>query len=197
MNKMNLPCPFQPMPFPESEILSGSVHSDVMEENDNVPLEPIQAVELTEEEESELESDGERQQLPADIIPAKRPLPHKPKKVKRPKFIKLVPAATASAAKSVKPDDIFEKVICEPIQHKIELRLSTAVGEEVKKVDEQGTCSSGGFGLMFPIRKSADKVESDENVDITEEEVSRGSTITAQELEANRLSSRGKCNVLF
>lgn len=185
------------MPFPKAEILSSSVHSDMMEKNDNVPPEPIQTVELTEEEESELESDGESQQLPTDIIPAKRPLPHKPKKVKRPKFIKPVPAATAPAVKSVKPEEVFEKVICEPIQHKIELKFSTAVGEDVEKVDEQGTCSSGGFGLMFPVTKNADKVESDENIGKTEEEASRGSTITAEELEANRISSRGKCNVLF
>lgn len=194
---MNLPCPFQSVPFPKPETLTSSVHSDVMEENDNIPPELIQTVEFTDEEESELESDGEKQQLPTDVIPAKRPLPHKPKKVKRPKFIKPVPATNAPAVKSVKPEEVFEKVTCEPIQHKIELRLSTAVGDDVEKVDEQGTCPSGGFGLMFPVTKNADKVESTENTDVTEEEVSRGITITAEELEANRISSRGKCNVLF
>jgi len=36
------------------------------EENDNVPVQ----TEFSEEEESELESDGEGQQLPTDVIPA-------------------------------------------------------------------------------------------------------------------------------
>jgi U11/U12 small nuclear ribonucleoprotein SNRNP65 len=202
MNKMNLPCPFQPMPFPTPEILSGSVPSDVMEENDNALPEATQTVELTEEEEeeeeSELESD-EGQQLPTNIIPAKRPLPHKLKKVKRPKFIKPVPATTASAVRSVKAEEVFEKVTCEPVQRKIELKFSTAVGGDgvAEKVDEQGTCPSGGFGLLFPVTKNADEVQLVENVGNTQEELLTGSTITAEELEANRISSRGKCNVFL
>ncbi|KDR17564.1 RNA-binding protein 40-like isoform X2 [Zootermopsis nevadensis] len=189
MNKMNLPCPFQPIPFPKSEMLSSSVHADMVEESDNVPPEPIQTVESSEEEESELESDEERQHLPTDIIPAKRPLLHKPKQVKRPKFIKPVHVATTPAVKISKPEEVFEKVVCEPIQHKIEVKFSIAVGD-VEKVNEQGSCSSGGFGLMFPVTKNADKAKSDENIGITEEEASRGTTITAEELEANRISSR-------
>lgn len=192
MNKMNLPCPFQPMPFPKSEVLSSSVPLDMSEENDNVPQEPVQTMELSEEEESELESDGEGQQLPTDVMPAKRSLPHKPKKVKRPKFIKPVPAAMATVAKSVKPEEVFEKVTCEPIQRKIELKFSTAPGGDgvVEKMDEHGTSPSGGFGLMFPVPKNAYEVESAKNTGITQEEETRGSTITAEELEANRISPK-------
>lgn len=199
MNKMNLPCPFQPAPFPKSDILPSLVHSDIREGNDSVPLEPTPTVELSEEEESELESEGEGQQLPTDIIPAKRSLPHKPKKVKRPKFIKPVLAATNSSVKSVKPEEVFEKITCEHIQRKIELKFSTAVGGDgvVEKADEQGSSPSRGFGLMFPVTKNANEAESAENIGSTDDDTSRGSTITAEELEANRVSSRGKCNVLF
>lgn len=199
MNKMNLPCPFQPTPFPNSDISPSPEHSDTREGNDSVPPEPTQTVELSEEEESELESEGEGQQLQTGIIPAKRSLPHKPKKVKRPKFIKPALAATTSSVKSVKPEEVFEKITCEHIQRKIELKFSTAVGGDgvVEKVDEQGFSPSGGFGLMFPVTKDANEAESAEKTGSTEDDTSRGSTITAEELEANRVSSRGKCNVLF
>jgi len=188
MNKMNLPCPFTPMPFSNPEILSSSVPLDMTEENDNVPFQ----TEFSEEEESELESDGEGQQLPTDVIPAKRSLPHKPKKVKRPKFIKPVPAAMATVVKSVKPEEVFEKVTCEPIQRKIELKFVTAPGGDgvVEKMDEQGTSPSGGFGLMFPITKNAEEEESAKNTGNTQEDETRGSTITAEELEANRISPK-------
>jgi hypothetical protein len=198
MNKMNLPCPFQPKPFPKPEILSSSVPLDMTEEIDNVPQEPIQTMELSEEEESELESDGEGQQLPTDVIPAKRSLPHKPKKVKRPKFIKPIPAAVATVVKSVKPEEVFEKVTCEPIQRKIELKFSSAAGGDVlEKTDGRSTCPAGGFGLMFPITKNADEAESAENIGIKQEEDTRGSFITAEELEANRISPRGKYSVFW
>lgn len=199
MNKMNLPCPFQPTPFPESDILHSPVHSDMKEGNDSVPPEPTQTVELTEEEESELESEGEGQQLPTYIIPAKRSLSHKPKKVKRPKFIRPVPAANIPSVKSVKPEEVFEKITCEHIQRKIELKFSTTVGEDgvVEKVDDQGSSSSGGFGLMFPVTKNANEAESAENIGSTDDDISKGSTITAEELEGNRMSSRGKCNVFI
>ena len=198
MNKMNLPCPFTPMPFSKPEILSSSVPLDMTEENDNVPVQ----TEFSEEEESELESDGEGQQLRTDVIPAKRSLPHKPKKVKRPKFIKPVPAAMATAVKSVKPEEVFEKVTCEPTQRKIELKFVTAPGGDgvVEKMDEQGTSPSGGFGLMFPITKNSEEEESAKNTGITQEDETRGSTITAEELEANRISPKGKyivCDVIL
>jgi len=193
MNKMNLPCPFNPMSFPKPEILSSSVPLDMTEESVNVP---VQTEFSEEEEESELESDGEGQQLPTDVIPAKRSLPHKPKKVKRPKFIKPVPAAMATVVKSVKPEEVFEKVTCEPIQRKIELKFATAPGGDgvVEKMDEQGPSPSGGFGLMFPISKNAEEEEEEsaKNAGITQEDETRGSTITAEELEANRISPKGK-----
>jgi len=179
------------MPFPKPEILSSSVPLDVTEENDNEPVK----TEFSEEEESELESDGEGQQFPTDVIPAKRSLPHKPKKVKRPKFIKPVPAAMATVVKSVKPEEVFEKVTCEPIQRKIELKFPTAPGGDVvvEKMDEQGASPLGGFGLMFPITRNAEEEEeSAKNTGITKEDETRGSTITAEELEANRISPKGK-----
>lgn len=195
MNKMNLPCPFNTIPFPKPGILSSSVPVDMLEGNDNVPAE---TTEFSEEEESELESDGEGQQLPTDVIPAKRSLPQKPKKLKRPKFIKPVPAAMATVVKSVKPEEVFEKVTCEPIQRKIELKFATGAGGDgvVDKMDEQGTSSSGGFGLLFPITKNAEEEESAKNTGITQEEETRGSTITAEELEANRISPKGKYIVI-
>ena len=177
------------MPFSKPEILSSSVPLDMTEENENVPVQ----TEFSEEEESELESDGEGQQLRTDVIPAKRSLPHKPKKVKRPKFIKPVPAAMATAVKSVKPEEVFEKVTCEPTQRKIELKFVTAPGGDgvVEKMDEQGTSPSGGFGLMFPITKNSEEEESAKNTGITQEDETRGSTITAEELEANHISPKG------
>jgi len=181
------------MSFPKPEILSSSVPLDMTEESVNVP---VQTEFSEEEEESELESDGEGQQLPTDVIPAKRSLPHKPKKVKRPKFIKPVPAAMATVVKSVKPEEVFEKVTCEPIQRKIELKFATAPGGDgvVEKMDEQGPSPSGGFGLMFPISKNAEEEEEEsaKNAGITQEDETRGSTITAEELEANRISPKGK-----
>jgi len=113
--------------------------------------------------------------------------------VKRPKFIKPVPAAMATAVKSVKPEEVFEKVSCEPIQRKIELKFVTAPGGDgvVEKMDEQGSSPSGGFGLMFPTTKNAEEEESAKNTGITQEDETRGSTITAEELEANHISPKG------
>jgi hypothetical protein len=47
---------------------------------------------------------------------------------------------------------------------------------------------------MFPVPKNGDDVESAKNTGITQEEETRGSTITAEELEANRISPKGKYN---
>jgi hypothetical protein len=66
----------------------------------------------------------------------------------------------------------------------------------VEKVDDQGS-SSGGFGLMFPVTKNATEAESAENIGSTEDDISKVSTITAEELEGNRMSSRGKYSVFI
>jgi hypothetical protein len=101
--------------------------------------------------------------------------------------------------KSVKPEEVFEKITCEHVQRKIELKFSSALGGDgvVEKVDDQGASSSVGFGLMFPVTRGTNEAESAENIGSTEDDISRGSTITAEELEGNRVSSRGKCNVLI
>ncbi|XP_069677931.1 RNA-binding region-containing protein 3-like isoform X2 [Periplaneta americana] len=187
MNKMNLPCPFDSAPFPEPEkIPTLVVPSDIAKET----VEVMEAVGHSEEEESELESDGEGHQFQTDIIPAKRPLSHKPKKVKRPKFIKPVVATGGLPTKSVKPEEVFEKVTCEPVQRKIELKFSSAVGTDSageKQEEEENSQTSGGFGLMFPVIKAADE---EKHSDEVEEESSKDETITAEELAANRISSR-------
>jgi hypothetical protein len=46
---------------------------------------------------------------------------------------------------------------------------------------------------MFPITRNAEEEEeSAKNTGITQEDETRGSTITAEELEANRISPKGK-----
>ncbi|KAJ9576995.1 hypothetical protein L9F63_006432 [Diploptera punctata] len=116
MNKMNLPCPFDSSPFPEPDIMATP---QVSEQSQNVLIPEASS---DQDEESELESDGEGHTLLGEIIPPKRSLPQKPKKVKRPKFIKPVPSSSVTV-KPIKPEQVFEKV--EPVHRKIELKFAT------------------------------------------------------------------------
>lgn len=184
MNKMNLPCPFDSTPFPEPDVLATPEITREME----VSAMPEAS---SEEEESELESDDEGRQTLGEIIPAKRTLPHKPKKVKRPKFIKPVLSTSVTAVKPVRPEEVFEKV--EPVQRKIEMKLTTVTEADIsaEKVSNQVTKASGSFGLMFPVAKETGEEQPDaEEIQERKQEEEKIATITAEELASNRISSR-------
>ncbi|KAJ9588050.1 hypothetical protein L9F63_018568 [Diploptera punctata] len=99
MSKMNLPCQFDSPPFPETDIMDTP---QVSEQSQNVLI-PKASSDQDEDEERELESGGE-----GKIIPPKRSLPQKPKKVKRLILIKPVPSSSV-IVKPIKPEQIFEK----------------------------------------------------------------------------------------
>ena len=181
MNKMNFPCPFDSSPFPEPDVL---IALGVTQEKEHDVLPEVS----TEDEESELESDGEVHQVPGEIIPTKRPLRQKPKRVKRPKFIKPASSTSMTTVKPVKPEEIFDKV--EPVQRKIELKLTTVTEADisVEKTSSQFTEASGSFGLMFPVTKETDEQPASEE----KKEDEKVATITVEELASNRISSRGK-----
>ncbi|CAG2057474.1 unnamed protein product [Timema podura] len=188
MNKMNLPSPFEPCFFPETYLPGGfKEHSEIVDVG-----ETNQHNESSEEE-SEIESDEEGPKGPKDIIPEKRTLPQKKKRVKRPKLIQLTQILPTATSKSVmKPEEVFEKPQAEPVQRKIELRLPpeaiSAISAET--VQEDMSDCHGGFGLMFPTHQEAAKDQTvclEEDKDIASDS---SSVITLDQLAANRISTR-------
>ncbi|XP_046993294.1 RNA-binding region-containing protein 3-like [Schistocerca americana] len=192
MNKMNLPSPFENI-FPEAgvscnlkdvfpETNEGTRHTtDIVEEED------IQSS----EDESEIESDLENQ-MPREIVPMKRKSSQNKKIVKRPKFVKPLPAAPSTLKPTHKPEEVFEKPPCEMTVKKIELPAKLIPASAEKTDDVQAAAQNieaeahGSFGLMFPENKPV----SDETKEESEKNEDDSSIITAEELAANRISSR-------
>ncbi|XP_067002848.2 RNA-binding region-containing protein 3 [Anabrus simplex] len=186
MNKMNLPSPFEKVVFPSPNIPVGNVEL-VSTKPSEKPPEAAPTKESrpsSSSEESEIESD-EGSKPAADVIPVKRTQPQSKKKVKRPKFVKPVSSTTTNPKTAAKPEDVFEKVECEPVQRKIELHLvpttSTVSTEEVTAEN------AGGFGLLFPKHKDTSENVTENSDEDKETELS---FISAEELAGNRLSSR-------
>nr|CAD7267050.1 unnamed protein product [Timema shepardi] len=185
MNKMNLPSPFEPCFFPETSLPGGS-----KQQSEIVDVGETNQQNESSEEESEIESDEEGQRGPKDIIPEKRSLPQKKKRVKRPKLIQLTQILPTATSKSVmKPEEVFEKPQVEPVQRKIELKLPPeAISAEI--VTEDMSDSHGGFGLMFPTHQGATEDQPvclEEDRDIASDS---SSVITLDQLAANRISTR-------
>ncbi|XP_076302914.1 RNA-binding region-containing protein 3-like [Lasioglossum baleicum] len=193
MNRMNLPPPFEELEaeFPAlKEVYDIEKYKDIfikeslyLKENEDI------CNEGTEEEESEIESNEEDNTKSIEIIPIKRKRPQHTKRLKIPKFInpnKQI-AASSSTQKIVKPADMFE-----PIQRgetknlKIELKIVDKLLDttnEEENIDSQ-SATDGGFGFMFPVSKTLDTVESNENIKTVQQEV-----ITSNELANNRIST--------
>lgn len=186
MNRMNLPSPFENI-FPESDVSVNLSHLFGIEENKNSPIREVRDEDVDiSEDESEIESDQENK-VEKELVPLKRHLSQNNKIIKRPKFCK--PMTTSLTVKQgPKPEEIFEKIDREIPHRKIELKLLSVTGETTNIPDaENSVGTAGGFGLMFP----ENKVSAEEDKNDSGDDVGDGSTITAEELAANRLSSRG------
>ncbi|KAL6259789.1 hypothetical protein P5V15_009700 [Pogonomyrmex californicus] len=182
MNKMNLPPPFEELEteFPMlREIYNMEKYKDIFYEHKNE--------EETEKEESELESDEEDNVRPLEIIPVKRKRQQSTKRLKIPKFVN--PAkniATPSSTQKVKPEDMFESVQRgETKNFKIELKTLDKSLEAMPANQDNIVTVDGGFGLIFPINKTAeDAKDSGETV-----ETQKNKFITSEELAANKISA--------
>ncbi|XP_017757830.1 PREDICTED: RNA-binding protein 40 [Eufriesea mexicana] len=193
MNRMNLPPPFEELEaeFPAlKEVYDIEKYKDIfikeslyLKENEDI------CNEGTEEEESEIESNEEDNTKSMEIIPIKRKRPQHTKRLKIPKFINPNKQITASSStqKVVKAADMFE-----PIQRgetknlKIELKIVDKLLDTTNEDENMGSKSAtdGGFGLMFPVSKTLDTVESNESIKNVQQEV-----ITSNELANNRIST--------
>lgn len=140
-----------------------------------------------EEEESELESDGEDNARPLEVIPVKRKRPQSTKRLKIPKFVNPAKniVTASSSQKVLKPEDMFESVQRGEVKNlKIELKTldksleASANQESIVTVD-------GGFGLIFPTNKATENIK-DSGEDT---ETQKNKFITSEELAANKISS--------
>lgn len=125
-----------------------------------------------------------------EIIPVKRKRLQHTKRLKIPKFInpnKHV-AASNPTQKVVKPADMFEPVQRGETKNlKIELKMVNKLLDASNKEENTDSVNAtdGGFGIMFPLSKSLDTAENNENT--VEQKV-----ITSSELANNRISANGK-----
>lgn len=192
MNKMNLPCPFTENYPIESElfkipepILPPALSDEFMQIGDDAMDEGT-----TSEEGSEIGSDTEK--IPGEIIPVKRKKLQK-KVVKRPKFVKPQVQPAHSTKPGLKPDDVFENPQLE-VQKKIELKISADLSsiQEAKEIQSTEDAREG-FGVIKAPVKVVEKSDEPERMEECRRKVddNDGSFITAEELAANRISTKG------
>lgn len=210
MNKMCLPPPFEELDekYPQlkefydvenyKDLFDVTVVSQrVDEEVANEDLERsaqeleqlVQEAELSEDDESEIESD--ETSGPQMIIPEKRKKSQPKRPVKIPKFINPLkqPAAPTNSNKKQKPKDVFERPVEEGSKRKIDLKISIEPTnksnvEEVPFVVQSG--STEGFGLILP-RKEIEGEEQEKKQDC----------ITTDQLESNKISTHGNFFFIF
>lgn len=140
-----------------------------------------------EEEESELESDGEDNARPLEIIPVKRKRPQSAKRLKIPKFVNPAKNITTSSTQKVlKPEEMFEPVERGETKNlRIELKtLDTSSLDTISANQDNTVTIDGGFGLIYPTNKTDDAKDSTEDV-----ETQKNKFITSEELAANRISA--------
>ncbi|XP_020285947.1 RNA-binding protein 40 isoform X2 [Pseudomyrmex gracilis] len=182
MNKMNLPPPFEELEteFPTlRDIYNMEKYKDILGDVKK---------EEEEEEESELESDGEDNARPLEIIPVKRKRPQSAKRMKIPKFVNPAKniTSTSSTQKVLKPEEMFEPVERGETKNlRIELKTLDTSSLEIASANQDNTVTiEGGFGLIFPTNKTDDAKDSTDDV-----ETQKNKFITSEELAANRISA--------
>ncbi|XP_014484027.1 PREDICTED: RNA-binding protein 40 [Dinoponera quadriceps] len=190
MNKMNLPPPFEELEeeFPVlREVYNMEKYKNILGgEIIDASYERVQEEE--EEEESEIESDGEDNARPVEIIPVKRKLPQPARRLKIPKFVNPARniATVASTQKALKPEDMFEPVqLGEAKNLKIELKTLDKSLDAASAAQDSTVTVDGGFGLIFPAAKPTEDAKDGEEG----AERSRNKFISSEELEANRISA--------
>lgn len=183
MNKMNLPPPFEELEaeFPMfRDVYNMEKYKDIFHKRVNE--------EEMEEEESELESDGEDNARPLEVIPVKRKRPQSTKRLKIPKFVNPAKniATPSSSQKVLKPEDMFESVQRGEIKNlKIELKTLDKSLEATSVNQDSTVAIDGGFGLIFPANKATENAK-DSGEDA---ETQKNKFITSEELAANKISS--------
>jgi len=142
--------------------------------------------EETEEEESELESDGEDNARLLEVIPVKRKQPQSTKRLKIPKFVNPAKhvAISSSTQKVLKPEDMFESVQRGETKN-LKIELKTLDKLETSANRDSTVTIDGGFGLIFPANKNIEDAKtSEENA-----ETQKNKFITSEELAANKISA--------
>lgn len=140
--------------------------------------------EEVEEEESELESDGEDNTRPLEVIPVKRKRPQSTKRLKIPKFVNPAKniATPSSSQKVLKPEDMFESVQRGETKNlRIELKTLDKSLEATSANQDSTVAVDGGFGLIFPTNKPE---ESEQDA-----ETQKNKFITSEELATNKISA--------
>lgn len=193
MNRMNLPPPFEEL---EAEFPALKEVYDIEKYNDIFIRDRLYAKggtdvcneEIEEEEESEIESNEEDNAKSVEIIPVKRKRLQLTKRLKIPKFINPNKHAPPNPTqKVVKAADMFEPVQRSETKNlKIELKMVDKLLDASNKTENTDTVNAtdGGFGIMFPLSKSLDTAENNENTEIVEQKF-----ITSSELANNRISA--------
>lgn len=217
MNKMNLPPPFEELDaeFPMlKEVYDMEKFKDIFGKNINIktkfyirmckqqseieffkrklyscfiPGTLDESINEQEENESEMESDGEDNVRPQEIIPIKRKRPQSTKRLKIPKFVNPAKTITTSlpAQKVLKPEDMFESIqFGETKNLKIELKTVDKLLDVASASQDTAVAIDGGFGLIFP----TNKVVEDSNDSEEKTETQKNKFISTEELEANRIS---------
>ncbi|XP_071579836.1 RNA-binding region-containing protein 3 [Temnothorax nylanderi] len=182
MNKMNLPPPFEELDaeFPMlREVYDMEKYKDIFHEG-------VDEKEM-EEEESELESDGEDNVRPLEVIPVKRKRPQSTKRLKIPKFVNPAKniVTPSSSQKVLKPEDMFESVQRGETKNlKIELKTLDKSLEATAANQDSTVAVDGGFGLIFPANKAPEDAKDSEE----DAETQKNKFITSEELAANKIS---------
>ncbi|XP_075224167.1 RNA-binding region-containing protein 3-like isoform X2 [Lycorma delicatula] len=193
MNKMNLPCPFTNQ-FPIKTNMFDNIigkRADCISESEGNLAENVKTSRLSDEE-SELESENDENfTIINEIIPSKRALPDKKRKVKRPKFIKPITTIPTQASKnSLKTEEVFEVSEKEPQMRKIEVKITPDLSSIHEAEETQKTaCPVEGFEIL-PANEITSSETQGTTAQATEEEESISSCITEQELAANRIPAR-------
>ncbi|XP_024874872.1 RNA-binding protein 40 [Temnothorax curvispinosus] len=183
MNKMNLPPPFEELDaeFPMlREVYDMEKYKDIFHER-------VDEREM-EEEESELESDGEDNVRPLEVIPVKRKRPQSTKRLKIPKFVNPAKniVTPSSSQKVLKPEDMFESVQRGETKNlKIELKTLDKSLEATAANQDSTVAVDGGFGLIFPANKAPEDAKDSEG----NAETQKNKFITSEELAANKISA--------
>ncbi|XKL63464.1 hypothetical protein PGB90_005828 [Kerria lacca] len=178
MNKMNLPCPFEPeFPLQENEIFNSFIiyilENSVYEGKENEKT----SVLSSSENDTELESDEDEK---IKVLPKKRKLLEK-KSIKKRKLFKPMTSITTKSSKISSVDEVFEKIEREIPTKKIEVKIPSEISlPSITSSAEQKSENTDGFGVIYPVEKIIDTECRKKEEDAVEKYIS------SEELATNR-----------
>ncbi|XP_006007971.1 RNA-binding region-containing protein 3 isoform X2 [Latimeria chalumnae] len=202
MNKMNLPAPFGPITArpPMHEEFVPMPPPPIPPYPPEEPPLPVEEMEVSSEEESEYESGDEEEKerltrvMELATLPPKRLLKRKRTVRKRPKLkdlLNISKPASQSVHPALSPSDVFEqpqlygsKKIEFHISSDVPVLLETGLYADNREEENTENFQCAGFGKIYPVPVSDEKMEDEEDEEILSEFISR------RELEKGRLSKQ-------